>query len=565
MVVPDSRGRRLPCADMDASTASTIGRRNFLVAGAAALAGCSSDDRDPGAPDAVASTDGPAAGLVELVEAPPWQDTRDPFTLGVGSGDPTDTAVVLWTRLAPDPTNGGGMIDESGALRGDIEIAVDVATDERFADLVMSDIAVAEGAHAHTVHFDAIGLRPDTQYWYRFRLGRGSSPVGRTRTAPDTATTTDSFTIAVTSCQRFEDGYYNAWSDIASDEDVDLVVFLGDYIYEGASRPADGTHPRSVTGPECETLDQYRDRYAQYRSDENLRAAHAWVPWAVVWDDHEVENNYADRTSENDSSDDIAAQERFAERRAAAYTAWWEHQPVRLPAPTDDTLRIRRTQEWGRLAELWLIDTRQDRSDQACGDTDLSFDPACEEVADPSRHMMSEDDEAWLTGGISNSEHVWNLIGNQTVMTDLRVGEAVLNYDQWDGYPVQRERILNAIADSGRTNVVVLTGDIHVGGLGLLTVDRDGAPTTVATELVGTSISSGASFPSGIDDQITELLPDVRYFDVGHRGWCKFTLRPDSASADYRVVEDNLVDGSPVATAARFDLSPGTPGATQVQ
>lgn len=214
---------------------------------------------------------------------------------------------------------------------------------------------------------------------------------------------------------------------------------------------------------------------------------------------------------------------------------------------------------------LVLVDTRQDRDDQACGDPSLSFDPPCAEATDPERRMMSDDDEEWLLDELTTSDATWNVIGNQTVMTDLTVGGAILNYDQWDGYAPQRDRILTAIAAAELTNVVVVTGDIHIAGAAALTVGHAENKRVVASELVGTSISSEAPFPVEAEQLIGSMLSDVEYINVRQRGWCKVVFRDSTASAEFRVVADNRSADSPVAVDATVTIDASTPGIASVR
>jgi alkaline phosphatase D len=300
----------------------------------------------------------------------------DPFRLGVASGEPTASSVILWTRLAPDPLAvGGGMPAEP------VPVAWQVMADEEgeeWEDVVADGTAVADPADAHALHVDVPGLEPGTWYRYRFVVDPWVSATGRTRTAP-AAGATGPLVVGQASCQDWQDGYYAAHRDLAA-AGLDLLVFLGDYIYEAAAAPIGGEIVRSHDSPEPTTLDEYRARYALYKSDADLQAAHAACPWVLIWDDHEVDNNYA-----ADADQDGGDPEAFRQRRAAAYRAWWEHQPVRLPAPDGPDLPIFRRLDLGDLATLLLVDGRQYRSDQACGAPALSLEPPCPEITAPGR------------------------------------------------------------------------------------------------------------------------------------------------------------------------------------
>ena len=331
----------------------------------------------------------------------------------------------------------------------------------------------ASVADGHSVHVAATVAGPS---WYRFRAGGFTSPIGRL--APVTGDAA-SLRLASASCQHFETGFYAAHRDIA-EWAPDAVVFLGDFIYEGASNPVGDGRVRSHDGPEPVDLAGYRARYAQYLSDPDLQASRACAPWLVIWDDHEVENNYAGLEPQ-----DPAERDAFPTRRAAAYRAWWEHMPVRLPPPVDGADDpIYRTVSLGGLADVIMLDGRQYRSDQACGDVTLSVDPPCPESLDPARTMLGATQEAWVGGELAAGRSTWTVLAQQTVLTDLRLPNgAVVNFDQWDGYGPARERLLAQAAVADR--VVVLTGDIHLAGIGRLP--------GVGTELVASSISSERS------------------------------------------------------------------------
>ena len=289
----------------------------------------------------------------------------------------------------------------------------------------------------------------------------------------------------------------------------DFTVWLGDYIYEGAGVVDGDPKARTHLGPEPTNVVEYRNRYARYKTDPQLQASQAACPWFVIWDDHEVENNYAALTPQ-----DAVDEPTFRARRFAAYQAWWEHQPTRLDPPTDENaeFRIYRDVQWGGLIELALLDGRQYRTDQACGDVSLSTDPACPESADPTRTMLGDEQEQWLLDTLSASSATWNVIGNQVILADATIAGAVLNYDQWDGYPVARARLLQAFADRAIPNLVVLTGDIHLAAVAQLRAGDRATGTPVGAEFITTSISSDGL----VGDELSDILltfPDL--VDVG--------------------------------------------------
>jgi len=528
-------------------------RRTFLaglVASAAGgLAACSSGDGDDrAAPDAT-----PTSRSLLPEDLPPSGLPATPFTLGVASGDPLPDSVILWTRLAVDPAAPDGQ----GGMATDVAVRWEVSDDDRFAALVAAGDATAGAALGHSVHVDVGGLEPARRYHYRFRVGEHTSPVGRTRTAPADDADVGELRLAMASCQDFQAGYYAAHRSIAAD-DLDLVLFLGDYIYESGSR-TDAVRP--VAGGKCITLADYRNRYAQYRGDADLQAAHASCPWVVTWDDHEVENNYAALASQAGTAPDA-----FAAQRAAAYQAFYEHQPLRLDPPTGPDWPIHRTLSWGRLAQLFVLDGRQYRDDQPCAaPSDALVDSnACDLEAD-DRTMLGADQERWLTDGLSEASQTWKVLAQQTVMSALVLGDLVLNVDQWDGYPRARRRLLDHIASEEISDVVVLTGDIHAAGANVLRTDGASGPATpVAVELVTASISSrGLTEAIGIDPATLDpSIFGLTYAELIHRGYCRCTVTPERWSTEFVIVADVTDPASPTSVAATVVADAGTPALT---
>lgn len=454
-----------------------------------------------------------------------------PFTLGVASGDPDAESVVLWTRLLPAPPE-------------DVPVVWEVATDERFDEVVAAGVEVARPAQGHAVHAVAAGLEAATPYWYRFRAGDHETAPARTRTMP--AGEADRFRFAFASCQDRRDGDWPAVAHLA-EEDVDLVVWLGDYIYEGP-HDEDGS-------PEATALPEYRQRYALYKGDTRLQAAHAMAPWLVVWDDHEVENDYAGILPQ-----DAADAGTFAARRLDAYQAWWEHQPTRLPPPNGPDHPINRAVRAGDLVAFFAIDGRQHRSDQPCGGG-LGGD--CDERHDETRTMLGVEQERWVADELPASSATWNVVANQTVFSpsELVFGPTtIINHDQWDGYPAARRRMLDVLAET--SNPIVVTGDIHASAVNDFHRDpADQASPIVGTELVGTSISS--EFPADLV-QVFESAARVagaKMADAAHRGYVVCEVTPDELRADYRVVESVAVPESPISTSSSWVVEAGTPGA----
>ena len=527
---------------------SPISRRMFFALSASVVVvACSKNESstEPAPDSSAAST-----SVAPTTSPVPQTDlTSDPFTLGVASGDPTDQSVILWTRLAVDSLNGGGMPAQ------DIEVLWEVSSTDTFDDIVSSGLATAEERFGHAVHIDVPLSTGESIVFYRFRIGDYVSPIGKTRLSSPSGSTTP-IKVAAVSCQNYTDGFYNAYADLV-EQSPDLVTFLGDYIYESGVGTLDATTVRLHNSDEIKDLVAYRNRYALYRSDPLLQAAHAECPWVITWDDHEVENNYANLTPQ-----DSADAEGHAARRAAAYQAWWEHMPVRLDPPTDESLTIYRQFSWGDLLNLLVVDGRQYRDDQACGDAVLSTQPACDEALDPARTMLGADQEQWFSDNINDTTKVWNVMANQTVMTDIRLGAAVLNYDQWDGYAPDRNRILSDVVDQGVENFVVLTGDIHLAGVGQLTTDSN--PTTaMGAEFVSTSISSSGNVSTDTEGLLI-ALPNIIDAETSHRGYTLHTVTANDWTAEYRIVDNNLVEGSTTSVWKTFKVTAGSPAVTQI-
>ena len=474
----------------------------------------------------------------------------NPFSLGVGSGDPHPDGAVLWSRLAPDPLNGGGMGTDAVAVRWE------VATDDGMRSVVKRGTTVARPDLGHSIHVEVDGLRPSAWYWYRFDVGGESSPIGRTRTAPAADALVDRYTFAFASCQHYEAGLYTAWEHLAQ-EDLQLVAHLGDYIYEGPTNPSANPIRRHQSW-EPVTLEQYRNRYALYKTDPALQAAHAAFPWIVTWDDHEVDNNYAGGVASDQMPSD-----QFLVRRAAAYQVYYEHQPLRKASiPRGPDMLLYRTLNAGRMARFHVLDTRQYRSDQSCDD---GIKPACPEWSDPNRVMLGATQERWLTRGIEQSPARWNVLAQQIAFSRIPDPRRMDFHpmDPWSGYPAARDRLLAWMAERQQKNLVVLTGDIHASFV--MDVTRDALQPespTIATEFIGTSISSGGD---GSDrwGQLTDYentVANMKYHSA-RRGYVRCELTADRWTSDYRTVPFIRTGGAPVQTAASYVVENGTPGA----
>jgi alkaline phosphatase D len=488
----------------------------------------------------------------------------DPFSLGVAAGDPTPDGFVIWTRLAPeplspDPASPGGM---SGP---DMPVAYEIAKDPVFKDVVRKGEAQAEAHYAYSVHVEVRGLEPGRPYWYRFASGAAQSRTGRATTAPQPGTPLSRLRFGFVSCSNYEQGYFSAYRHLA-DEQPDLAVFLGDYIYEyvESKKPAVRRHSDGVEAGDLRT---YRNRYAQYRTDADLQRLHAEVPAIMTWDDHEVQNDYADYW--NQTFDDQAT---FLKRRADAYQAYYEHMPLRpsLSRPNGPNMRVYDRFSFGDLAQFSVVDGRQYRSKPACygegkkGRGHLETNKSCPERLEESRNMIGQAQEAWLHEGLSASKSRWNIIAQDVLMAELRqkMDDGEIGYwtDDWNGYPASRARLLRHIHDAKVENVAVLTGDIHAFFQNDLKLDfADPGSPTVAAEFVGTSVTS-SSPPYDYFMKAVRENPHIKFFDNRVRGYVSMDLTQKQCTARFQAVSDVKDPNATVSTLQTFVVEDG-PGA----
>jgi alkaline phosphatase D len=523
----------------------SVGRRCFLLGAAActvaSVSGCGGDSTDPnGEEDA---GDRSAHRSVPPTTRHSARLTGDPFTLGVASGDPQADRVILWTRLAPAPLEPGlaGMPDAP------VDVIWQVATDDRFRRLVAQGTTAAEPATAHSVHVDATGLEPTTDYTYRFVVGDWTSPVGRTRTTAPPGQPLERLGLAVVACQHFGSGYYAAYRHL-QDEDLDLVVHLGDYIYEaGGGLPERPVAPDHVPS----TLDDYRRRHASYRLDPDLQAAHARFPFMCVWDDHEVVNNYAGDTALAESPPAAVRQ-----LRTAAYQAYWEHLPLRLGPPDGPALRVYRAVTFGDLARIYLLDGRQYADPPPCRDTSGNDFGDCPERLDAGRRYLGDAQDSWFASELAEGGVAWNVVGNPTVMAGINMGPTTrpgYYLETWDGYPAARRRILEQLGAEEVVNPVVLSGDWHAGMVNHLHVDpSDRSTPMVAPELVVPAVSSP------VYDAPREQNPQIRHLLLRH-GYLTVRLERERLVGVFRVLDDVRRPESGIATESRWRVSSGDP------
>ena len=532
---------------VDRNQPNPFSRRRFLTGSVAAAAliatGCSDDGPNRTATGPSTSS---AAGRTTTSHAAKM--AGDPFTLGVASGDPLPDRMILWTRLAPDALAADG----SGGMTADpVDVIWEIAADERFAKMVDNGVYTALADQGHSVHVDAKALDPATDYWYRFRVGEWTSPVGRARTLP--ADSPRRLTLAVANCQMMETGAYAAYRHMA-EQDLDLVLHLGDYIYEYPGVPgARMSQPdRAIVN-----LGDYRLRYASYHLDPDLQAAHARLPFVATWDDHEVANNYmGDVVPASPTGADL-------DRKAAAYQAWWENLPVRLDPPDGAVLDVYRRFDIGNLARIHVLDERQHADLPPCRpepDNTTDFGD-CDARSAEDRTRLGTDQEAWLAEGLAKGGVTWNLLGNPVVLAGVDAGapegDPAYYLDVWDGFPQARQRLLSQMADSA--NPVVLTGDYHQGMvLDVHETPFDETSPIIAPEFMACPISSVL-----FSQDVTGRTPHLRQ-QLDNHGYLAVEVTPDQLTARFQVVADVADAASAVTTAATWVVDAGDPVTRQV-
>lgn len=489
------------------------------------------------------------------------------FRHGVASGDPLPDGILLWTRVTPtaEATPGSGLGPE-------VAVRWQVAADAGFATIVASGAVTTGPARDHTIKVDVRSLQPATTYWYRFGLDDVWSPAGRTHTAPPAEAEVAALRAGVVSCSNWEAGYFGAYRLLAARGDLDLVIHLGDYIYEYASGgfAAGGTVIRP-TQPTNETISlaDYRIRHAQYKTDPDLQALHAAVPWVLTWDDHEVANDAWSGGAENH---DPATEGDYATRKAAAHKAYYEWMPVRAGASGEIYRRVR----FGRLAELSMLDLRSYRSQQASGTG----------VDDPARTITGDDQMAWLKDGLTSSTARWKLVGNSVMISRLDVatlpawllgplaallgipsnGFAFSN-DQWDGYNADRDELVAHLRAHNTRDVVFLTGDIHTSWANEL-VTRTTVTDPAAAEFVVPSVTSDnvndiIGVPAGIVGPIgaglvRALNPHVKWAELDNHGYGVLSLTATRARMDWYHLRDRTSPTTTARWAAGWSVGTGS-------
>lgn len=491
-----------------------------------------------------------------------------PFLLGVASGSPLPTSVVLWTRLLDNLGQNPLLAPALPPLP--YPVRWEVASDEAFRRIVAQGQVQALPELAHSVHVDVSGLAPGTWYWYRFMQGDAVSPVGRTRTAPPPDAANPALKLVVASCQHWEFGAYAAHQHIAQAA-PDLVAFLGDYIYEWG--PYRLQHPQdAVRSDESFTLQEYRARYAQYKSDPQLQAAHRVAPWIMTWDDHEVANDYA-----NDRDERLDPQ--FLQRRAAAYQAFYEHMPLRLPtlpagADRFAFFRIYQAFDWGQLARFVMLDNRQYRGYEVCAKPGQggsnSVTASCRARLDPNLSMLGREQEAWLARTLAQSSARWTVIGQQTLMAQhsqvplKHPGDGRFWTDGWDGYPHARQHLLGQLRQHQSQNPLVLGGDVHTFYVAKLRSDFE-RPLSRENPLIATEFCGGSITSTSRAQERTERYmrdnPHIAFGNSEKRGYMLMEFNQQQCSMACQVLDDAARPDSAQSTLAKFTVKAGKVGA----
>ena len=503
---------------------------------------------------------GAAAVISPLASTHLWAQPKFrsyPFTLGVASGEPLPDGVVVWTRLAPEPLNGGGMPPAR------VEIGWEVTSDAAFKVVARKGTAIARPELGHSVRAEVGGLMPGREYFFRFHAGGEVSQTGRTVTAPAFGAPVDRLRFAVCGCSKYESGYFTALRYLAA-EQFDFVFHTGDYIYEKrAYRANNPAVVREHHGLEIYSLVDYRNRYAQYKGDADLMAAHHSAPFIMSWDDHEVDNDYAGTADEDDTPAEV-----FLLRRAAAYQAYFEHMPLRVASiPDGPRLQLYRNLKFGNLIDFSVLDTRQHRSDQACGHGSAS---SCAAAGDPARSILGRDQERWLFEQLATSRARWTVLGQQVPMFARDNGPAVnpdvrFSMDKWDGYAASRQRVFEQLAATRAPNPIALSGDVHTHyGADLKMNFADEKSEVVGVEFTNSSITSGGdgSEVGPAWERLRQHNPHLRFHN-NRRGYLACTATNVTMRAEFRTVDRVSVPGGAGHTAGALVVEAGRTGATR--
>ncbi|KAJ3011113.1 hypothetical protein HKX48_007011 [Thoreauomyces humboldtii] len=476
--------------------------------------------------------------------AVPAQAVTASFLHGIASGDPLSNAVIIWTKVT--------------STAASVPVTYQVSSNSQFTNSVATGIVTTTADVDFTVKVDVTGLQPATTYYYRFTVGSTTSAVGTTHTIPTATAALASYKLAVFSCANLPAGYFNAYNSIAKRTDIDLILHLGDYIYEYPNGEyGNGTALGRVPAPNVQlnTLSDYQTRHAQYKQDPDLMAAHQKVPWVTVWDDHEFEDDSWVNGSEGDDANNLPGQP-WAPRKIAAMTAYFQYMPIRA-ALIDGVGKIYRNFSIGNLLDLTMLDTRMAGRDQT--DVENLFT-----LAATNRTIMGAAQELWFNQQLSASQArgaKWRIVGNQVVFSPIRVlfDQVPLTFDGWDDYPANRERVLKYIESNGITNTVILTGDIHSSMVFDVLDDPynifDFNPITQSgsalVEFVGPSVTSDGM---GATDMAAMIVtqPHLRWGNGVKHGYFILTVATDKVTAEYHLLDTILSKTYVDSIAATF-------------
>jgi alkaline phosphatase D len=508
-----------------------------------------------------------AMGAAAASFSSPWKGSAlaqtpkflsDPFTLGVASGDPTFDGFVLWTRLAPNP------MDPDYAIEGLVDVQCEIAEDEAFARIVRRHYAIARPDNAHSVHVEIGGLRPNRVYYYRFRVGLAVSPIGRTRTTPEIGTPLAKLRYAFHSCAHYEHGLFTAYADMAK-QNPDVIVSLGDYIYEVAYGP----QVRRMPVEDASTLAEYRLIHSVYKMDKDLQAAHAAAPWLFIWDDHEVANDYQGDFGKVLPGQDVARD--FPIRKYNAYKAFFEHQPLRSRARFDavNRMRIYGSSIWGDLVDFTLLDTRQYRPKAACLEEGRQEGSSvvratCPELQDASRSILGPRQERFLNDGFMRSPTKWTVMAQPTLFATLfqknSRGEPTAFTDGWSGFEPARQKLIDMMARRRRdSSCVVIGGDMHGFWASEVKTDYTKPESeAVAVEFVCTSIAN----MSYNYDRFQALLPDnphIKWQDDRLRGYGLVDITPTTQDVKLMATPSIWKRDQPFTPLRRYVVERGRP------
>ena len=475
------------------------------------------------------------------------------FQHGVASGDPLADRVILWTRITPEKED----LDY-------VDVHWRMYADNEGRQLLKQGKLSTGTARDFTVKVDATGLEPGQDFYYQFEALRHTSTMGRTHTLSEASQ--DELNLAVVSCANYIYGHFNVYGTIANNDDLDVVIFLGDYLYEYANSPAKKTPKIRSHLPDHEitVLDDYRQRHAQYKTDSQLQAAHARHPFITVWDDHESANNSWQSGAQNHNPE--LEEGAWPDRKRAAVRAYFEWMPIRA-FPEDPAIRIYRSFAFGDLVDLMMLDTRlEGRSEQAAADT------SSKSLDDPSRRILSNQQSHWLEDQLKASQKRntrWRLIGQQVMFGQLIVDNTILNMDQWDGYPGSRTKVLDMIEDNNIDNVAILTGDIHSSWA--MDISREPFsenPKPLAVEFVTPSVTS----PAVTDpveakeraDSIMKALPHLHFVDLNLHGYISISINKERIKSSWIFIDTVLSTDYKEHTAATFICDSGSARLRQV-